>query len=169
MKSLMIISLLSISCLCMSQSIGINTDNPRTSAIVDIQSNTKGLLIPIMDSTSRVNISLPDTGLLVYDSTALSFYYWRDTAWRSLSFPNMVQDTDGDTKIWMEKNRDEDWIRFNLDGKEKMFLAQNSFNHPLLYLRSPKFNTSVGSFAGVSVNGEPGIDELNGGSNSFFG
>ena len=149
--------------------MGINTEDPHPSAILDINSNTKGLLIPIMDSTARVGIVAPDTGLLVYDTTALSFYYWRDTAWRSLSFPNMIQDTDGDTKIWMEKNPDEDWIRFNLDGKEKMFLAQNSFNHPLLYLRSPKFNTSVGSFAGVSVNGQSGVGGLDGGSNSFFG
>ncbi|NNF34565.1 MAG: tail fiber domain-containing protein [Saprospiraceae bacterium] len=169
MKYLFLLSICLISVSFNAQSVGINTEDPHPSAILDINSNSKGLLIPIMDSTARKGIVTPDTGLLVYDTTAFSFYYWRDTAWRSLSFPNMIQDTDGDTKIWMEKNHDEDWIRFNLDGKEKMFLAQNSFNHPLLYLRSPKFNTAVGSFAGVSVNGVSGVSGLDGGSNSFFG
>jgi hypothetical protein len=152
-----------------SQGVGINTSTPDASAALDIKSETKGLLIPTMDSMHRKAIVSPEPGLMVYDTSTFSFWFFRDTAWRNLSSPNMIQDTDGDTKIWMEKNADEDWMRFDLGGVEKMFLARNSFNHPLLYLRSPKFNTSVGFQAGVSMNGEPGVDGLAGGSNTSFG
>lgn len=64
--------------------VGIGTLNPNPSAILDIQSNSKGVLIPRMDSTQRRIISNPANGLLVYDSDYGCFYFYQNSAWKSL-------------------------------------------------------------------------------------
>ncbi len=67
--------------------VAINTNGaePDTSAILDISSNEKGLLIPRMDSTARKNISGPAQGLMIYDSTSQSFWYFKDTVWNEIN------------------------------------------------------------------------------------
>ncbi|RLJ61874.1 hypothetical protein CLV86_2267 [Lacinutrix venerupis] len=61
--------------------VGIGTVTPDTSSILDITSTTQGLLTPRMTSTERLNIATPAEGLLVYDITETSFYYWDNTTW----------------------------------------------------------------------------------------
>ena len=48
--------------------VGINTDgsDPDASAILDIKSTDKGLLIPRMTTTQRNDINAPRTGLMIY-------------------------------------------------------------------------------------------------------
>jgi hypothetical protein len=60
------------------------------SAMLDISSTTKGLLIPRMNSVQRENISTTQTGLLVFDTDDSSFYYYKNSGW-----VKMV--TDGET------------------------------------------------------------------------
>ncbi|MEL7376914.1 MAG: hypothetical protein AAFN65_08145, partial [Bacteroidota bacterium] len=66
--------------------VGINTDNaaPDSSAMLDVQSSDKGLLIPRMDSTSRRNITNPADGLMVYDSTFGTFWYYENLKWNEI-------------------------------------------------------------------------------------
>lgn len=45
------------------------------SAMLDVSSTNKGMLVPRMTTAQRNGISLPAKGLLVYDSTLASFYY----------------------------------------------------------------------------------------------
>ena len=69
-----------------AQNIGINADGsaPNPNAMLDIKSNTKGLLIPRTSTPSR--LAIPNTkGLLVYDSTMSSFWYNDGTQWNNLS------------------------------------------------------------------------------------
>ena len=49
-----------------SAQIGVGTVTPNTSAMLDISSTAKGLLIPRMTSAQRAAINLPATGLMVY-------------------------------------------------------------------------------------------------------
>src|ERR1700722_12020701 len=68
-----------------SQNIAINADGsrPDRNAILDIQSGTKGLLIPRMGSSARM--AIPNTrGLLVFDTTTNSFWYNTGTEWQNL-------------------------------------------------------------------------------------
>src|ERR1700683_3112483 len=68
-----------------SQNVAINADGsrPDPNAILDIQSGTKGLLIPRMGSAAR--IAIPNTrGLLVFDTTTNSVWYNTGTAWQPL-------------------------------------------------------------------------------------
>lgn len=70
-----------------AQSVAINTDksaaNP--SAMLDVKSNTKGLLIPRTSTISRLAITNPAKGLMLYDTTAGSFWFYNGTSWNSLS------------------------------------------------------------------------------------
>lgn len=56
--------------------VGIGTTSPNTSAVVDISSSDKGILIPRMSTATRTSIASPAEGLLVYDTTQNAFYYY---------------------------------------------------------------------------------------------
>jgi hypothetical protein len=55
--------------------VGIGTDTPASSAMLDVTSTTMGLLVPRMNSAQRIAISSPTEGLLVYDTDIGAFYY----------------------------------------------------------------------------------------------
>lgn len=65
--------------------VGIGTDNPDASSILDIRSLDKGVLIPRMTSEIRTGIGTPATGLLVYDTTTSSFWFYDGNIWKNLS------------------------------------------------------------------------------------
>ncbi len=72
-----------------SQGVAINTsgDAPNASAMLDISSTTKGFLMPRMLESERTGISLPATGLLVYQTDGSSrFWFYQGFAWVSWSF-----------------------------------------------------------------------------------
>jgi hypothetical protein len=74
--------------------VGIGTVSPDNSALLDLTSTSKGLLIPRMTEAQRIAIAAPATGLLVYEtntSTALSnpyggqaatFWFFNGTIWQ---------------------------------------------------------------------------------------
>ena len=61
--------------------IGIGTTTPHASALLDLQSNNKGLLIPRMTTSQRNAIGTVAKGLVVYDSTVKSFMFHDGTGW----------------------------------------------------------------------------------------
>src|SRR5258708_3470347 len=70
-----------------AQSVAINTDGSvaDTSAILDVKSSVKGILIPRMSSAQRLAIYAPARGLLVYDTTTNSFWFNNGSIWRIVS------------------------------------------------------------------------------------
>ena len=66
--------------------VGINTDNstPDASALLDIKSTDKGLLIPRMSSAQRAAISSPAAGLMVYDVTTKTYWYYDNNQWNEI-------------------------------------------------------------------------------------
>lgn len=75
--------------------IGIGTITPNASSVLDITSTTQGLLTPRMTTTQRTAIASPTDGLIVYDTTLKSFYYYNvtTTAWTPLlsgTFPGRL-------------------------------------------------------------------------------
>lgn len=75
-----------------AQNVGINSDGstPDNSAMLDVKSTSKGMLVPRMSLTDRNLITLPATGLLIYqtDNTP-GFYFNSGTSaapvWTSIS------------------------------------------------------------------------------------
>ena len=74
----LIFSLLVLSTYSFGQAVSVNTDGavPDASAILDISSTDKGLLVPRMTANQRAGINDPATGLIVYQTDeAMGFYY----------------------------------------------------------------------------------------------
>lgn len=51
------------------------------SALLDVQSTSKGVLIPRMTTAQKTAISSPATGLQVYDTTLNKISFWNGSAW----------------------------------------------------------------------------------------
>lgn len=62
-----------------AQSVAINNDAsaPDNSALLDIKSTTKGLLMPRMNSAERIAIGSPALGLTVFDTNTYSYWVYR--------------------------------------------------------------------------------------------
>ncbi|MEI6143611.1 MAG: hypothetical protein WCP85_30315, partial [Mariniphaga sp.] len=67
-----------------SQNIGINDtgSQPNNSAMLDVQSPNKGILIPRMTQTERNAITSPATGLMVFQTDGIKGYYFYETTWK---------------------------------------------------------------------------------------
>lgn len=81
--------------------IGIQTDNPHSSAALEISSTDKGLLIPRVTLSSSLSspspVTSPAVGLLIYNSGANQdegFYFWTGAQWKQLK-PEEGSDVEG--------------------------------------------------------------------------
>ena len=69
-----------------SQSVGIGTSTPNSSAILDVQSTNKGVLFPSLTQAQRNAIVNPAIGLLIFQTDAtLGFYFYNGSSWVSIS------------------------------------------------------------------------------------
>lgn len=59
--------------------VGIGTETPHASSILDLQSNSQGLLAPRMTTIERTSIPSPAESLLVYDTVEKGFYFYNST------------------------------------------------------------------------------------------
>ncbi|MEO1437993.1 MAG: hypothetical protein AAFV80_20795, partial [Bacteroidota bacterium] len=102
--------------------VGINTDNsnPAPSAMLDVQSPDKGILVPRMDSTSRKNIVNPAEGLMVYDTTSNSFWFFDET-WMDISRSGSTGDNLGDHKATKNIELQGNWLTRD-GGNEGLFI-----------------------------------------------
>lgn len=66
-----------------SGAVGINTTSVNTSALLQIDSTSKGFLRPRMTTTQRNAIATPATGLSVYNTTTNTNDYYDGTSWIS--------------------------------------------------------------------------------------
>jgi hypothetical protein len=65
--------------------MGIGTNTPDPSALVDMQATDKGMLVPRMTTAQRTAIVSPANALLVYDTDVQCFYYFKTaTGWTNL-------------------------------------------------------------------------------------
>ena len=164
MKTTIFTTLLVLISLGSYAQVSINTDgsSPDGSAMLDVKSTDKGLLIPRMDSAQRVAIATPATGLLVYQTDGTDgFYFYNGTGWISLNdathIPDAIADADDDTKIQVEETADEDIIRFDMAGTE--FFRMDSGRFEVL-------NTGHSVFIGEGAGAN---DDLSDNNNVFVG
>ncbi|HPS21374.1 MAG TPA: hypothetical protein PLO44_01040 [Candidatus Paceibacterota bacterium] len=61
--------------------VGIGTNTPNNSALLDLTSTDKGLLTPRMNSTQCFAIPNPATGLFIYNTDYNQFWYFDGDAW----------------------------------------------------------------------------------------
>ena len=66
-------------------SVGIGTNNPHNSAALEIQSNSKGLLLSRMTTAQRTAIVSPAPGLLVFDTEKNCLFLYDGGGWQALA------------------------------------------------------------------------------------
>ncbi len=100
--------------------VGVNADGsaPASSAMLDVKSTTKGVLIPRMTYTQRKAITAPAAGLLIFQTTApAGFFYYDGINWVALGTAEgssgNVLDIDGN-KYATIKIGDQEWMAENL-------------------------------------------------------
>jgi len=72
--------------------VSISTDGSTAdpSAMLDVKSNTKGVLIPRMSTVERTGIDTPADGLLVFDSDTGTFWFYNGTAWEEMAGTSQI-------------------------------------------------------------------------------
>ncbi len=153
MKIFFVLILLLVStffkCIAQSISISPNGSPPDSSAILDIQSTTKGLLIPRMTIEERDAILLPVLGLIVFQTDAvLGFYYYDGTSWLPLISPSLdgiwtgsgddiFNNNEGNTGIGTSTPSGKLNIQGSVDTTQLIIDANDiqSNTHPLIKLR----------------------------------
>ncbi len=169
------------------QNVGINDTNanPDASAMLDVKSSSKGMLVPRMNSAQRTGISNAAVGLLVFDTQTESFWFKASAGWTELvnNPVKTIRDTDGDTKIQTEEGANDNTIRFDVAGNERWTMRderlepQNAGNSVFIGKdagHSGSNNVQIGYQAGKNATGsnnifigkDAGINEA--GSNRLF-
>ena len=90
--SLMLVVFISYATISSYAQVGINSDGsaPHGSAMLDVKSTVKGLLIPRMTTTQRTALASTATaGLMVFDTDLSKYFYYDGTAWQEGSTGNL--------------------------------------------------------------------------------
>ncbi len=88
MKNILLVLTLLLFYFTSYSQVAINTDGsqPDGSAILDVKSTSKGMLIPRMTTAQRNAISSPAQGLMVYDTDDSTFYYFKKNSWFKIGY-----------------------------------------------------------------------------------
>jgi len=68
-----------------SGNVGIGTATPNASALLDVQSTTKGVRMPNMTTAEKNAISSPAAGLMVFDTTLAKLCVYTGAAWQTIT------------------------------------------------------------------------------------
>ena len=79
----------------LSAQVSINNDgtNPDGSAMLDVQSTDKGMLVPRMTTAQRNAITSPATGLMVFNTDTGSFWFYNGNNWQEVGADNLGNHT----------------------------------------------------------------------------
>jgi hypothetical protein len=69
------------------QNVGIGTPAPHESAVLEVSSTDKGMLVPRMNFAAITGIASPAEGLLVYCTSDSAFYTYK-TVWTKVNYRN---------------------------------------------------------------------------------
>jgi hypothetical protein len=156
MKKLILLpQLLLLYKVAVAQSVAINNDAsaPATSAMLDIKSTTKGLLIPRMTLAQRNAIASPASGLVVYqtDNTP-GFYFYNSGAWRNVASGNwnLQGNAATDTSLHFLGTSDSKPLRFRLNNQRAGEWNGSNANYFIgissgLQATTGKYNIAIGN------------------------
>jgi len=65
--------------------VGIGTSSPNASALLDVQSTTKGVRMPNMTTAQKNAIASPAAGLMVFDTTLAKLCVYSGAAWQTIT------------------------------------------------------------------------------------
>jgi len=134
------------------------------SAIFELESTDQGILIPRTDTTSVNNsYPVPATGLMIYDSVALSFFVYDGVKWSAVgstttTINDMIEDADQDTKVYLEEGVTDDKIKMKISGTDKLIFSSDQSFRSRIEFPNNGFNIALGSQTlSSNVNGHKNI------------
>jgi len=128
--------------------VGINTTAPDSSAVLDLNANNKGLLIPTMTTTQReaMQVAPPVSGLadglLVFDTDKKRFYFWDIDVSKWVVVNNWRKEYTSDSS-------DEEHVTVELDSNSNVGIGEVSPASKL----TVNGNLSIGSNIAAPTNG----------------
>ena len=151
------------------------------SAILDVVSTSKGMLVPRMTSTQRNAISSPATGLLIYQTNSTpGFYYYDGSTWQAIggggsggseSDPQVSSSLANYIPVWNGSTLIDGSIRDNNEGisifpnagDEKAWISESN-NAGILQLYGPSGaqNINLSTLSGEPSNGFIAISDGDG-------
>jgi trimeric autotransporter adhesin len=165
-----------------AQSLSVNTTGAVAdpSAILDVTSTAKGMLIPRMDKTQKNAIATPANGLLIYqtapDSIGFHYYDLPNTRWVYINTNGFATDTIAwkltgnsnvaDTSFLGSKNNKA--LRFKVFDTTAGIVDSTSGNAALGY-RALRLNTAAGFYANNAIGFGAGQNLSSGFGNSAMG
>lgn len=134
-----------------SQNIAINEsgNQPDTSAMLDISSTTRGFLAPRMTKAQRNAITLPATGLMVFQTgpDSSGFHYYNGTQWLWL----VTSDVKTAWTLTGNSGTDSTTNFLGTTDNKPIMLRQN--NLPMGQLNTKTHNYFIGGGAGANTTG----------------
>lgn len=86
MKSVLLLLLISsTSLLGNAQNVGIGTNTPHTSAMLEVTATDRGMLVPRLTSAQRNAIATPAQGLFVFDIDTGTFWFFNGGFWVNIT------------------------------------------------------------------------------------
>lgn len=169
---LFVIALLMLSIDSFTQNVAVTDDDSYDadpSAMLDVKSTTKGLLVPRMTSVQRGTIVSPAFGLLVFDTDVNCFYYYDTSGWINLSKgqawnvnPNYVFLTDINDKVGIGTSTPNSKLEVRADASftanDTLFVVKDKNGYPVfaVFPDGAKVyvdETAKGSVGGFAVSG----------------
>ncbi len=99
--------------------VGIGTNTPNASAMLEVSATDKGILFPRMTSVQRTSIASPASGLYVFDTNTSSLWYYNGSIWIN----TVSEASTGDVKSGFQAADHSGWIK--LDGRAVSTLTAN--------------------------------------------
>jgi uncharacterized protein (TIGR02145 family) len=112
-----------------------------SSAMLDVKSTTKGMLVPRMTTLQREAVNNPATGLLVFDTDAGGFFFFNGTEWADLS---------GGGDVWQKTNNKVALM----DSTDNVGVGTNEPSNKLTVKGDPTDNIDESIFAVVNADGD---------------
>lgn len=141
--------------------VGIGTKSPDQSAVLDIQSADKGLLIPRMTLEQRNKISNPADGLLIYQLGENSgFYYYENTSWKSIS--------ENEAKSVAAANPDNWSILGNSGTNPATNFIGTTDNQPIVFKTNNTERMRITEDGDLAAINNFGFDNASGGKGFFY-
>lgn len=137
-------------------SIKNNPSAPHGSAMLDVESATKGVLIPRVALTALNNSApiavTPTTSLLVYNTTSNSavtpgFYYWENNAWKKIGTG---------TELWKVSPNNSNSIYYKQPGNGTVTVGSNTTASAAYTTTFQVYGPSVFFSMGASSSSPPG-------------
>lgn len=152
-----------------AQNVSINNDGaaPDNSAILDVKSDSKGMLIPRMTTTQRIAITAPAAGLIVFDTNTGSFWYYSGGSWRNMNEGWSINGNSGtDPSTHFIGTTTYTPLIFKINNERAGFLHNINGNTSLGHLSLPFSatgggNTALGNYS-LSSNGAGERNTANG-------